>query len=401
MKLKSPTGMVVALSILALLLSLLVFAYVAQKQDGTIFSERAMLDGIWQNYKKEYLEAETFRALDKQQNNITTSEGQSYSMLRAVWMDDKETFDKSWQWTKDNLDRPDDRLFSWLFGERPDGSYGILTDRGGENSASDADSDIALALIFAAAKWQQQSYLADAKAIVSDIWEHEIIEIQGKPYLAANNLEKFAESEILINPSYLSPYAYRIFSNINPENNWEGVIDSSYEILEKSSVANLDKDFSAGLVPDWVAIDRFTGELNRPQNPSLTTNYSFDAFRTPWRLALDFVWYKEERAKKILELFKFLEQELQEKSLLYSSYSHDGIVLLQTESPAAYGGNLGYFFIITPIQASNYAKNKLESLYNPDTYNWKEKLGYYDSNWAWFGLGLYYGQLNNLTENLP
>src|SRR5690606_5554171 len=69
------------------------------------FSRKNMLQALWFNYKINYLEEDTFRSLDKQQGGITTSEGQSYTMLRAVWMDDKETFDRAWQWTKDNIQR--------------------------------------------------------------------------------------------------------------------------------------------------------------------------------------------------------------------------------------------------------------------------------------------------------
>ncbi len=399
MKSLSHTHIAMSLTALVFIICIIIFLF-SPKNDFSVFSKRAALDGLWQNYKKEYLEENTFRALDKQQNNITTSEGQSYSMLRAVWMDDKETFDKSWQWTKDNLDRPNDRLFSWLFGERPDGTYGVLNDRGGENSASDADTDIALALVFAAARWQQESYLFDARAIINDIWNYEVVEVKDKFYLAANNLEKQSPDQVLINPSYLSPYAYRIFSKVDPSHNWNEVINSSYEILEESTLQNLDKTSSVKLVPDWVAIDKQTGNLIAPKNPSLTTNYSFDALRTPWRIALDYVWYKEERAKKVLSQFSFLTEEYELNKKIYTSYSHDGKVIFKNESPAAYGGNLGYFLVIEPALVNEYAKRSLESLYNPDTYDWHEDLGYYDSNWAWFGLGLYYGQLYNLSEGL-
>src|SRR3989338_2078064 len=49
-----------------------------------VFSEQRMLYLLWEGYKEEYLEPETWRTLDKQRNNITTSEGQSYTMLRSV-----------------------------------------------------------------------------------------------------------------------------------------------------------------------------------------------------------------------------------------------------------------------------------------------------------------------------
>ncbi|MDQ3014784.1 MAG: glycosyl hydrolase family 8, partial [bacterium] len=88
----------------------------AKRQVPIIFSQRGELLALWEDYKKEYLEPGTYRVLDKQKDFITTSEGQSYAMLRAVWLGDKETYDNVWKWTKDNLRREDNQLFSWLFG---------------------------------------------------------------------------------------------------------------------------------------------------------------------------------------------------------------------------------------------------------------------------------------------
>ncbi len=83
-----------------------------KRQVPIVFSPRAMLDALWGTYKKEYIS--NGRAIDRQRGDITTSEGQSYSMLRAVWLDDRSSFDESWEWTKTNLKRSDDHLFAWM-----------------------------------------------------------------------------------------------------------------------------------------------------------------------------------------------------------------------------------------------------------------------------------------------
>src|ERR1700710_1317714 len=113
-----------------------------------VFTPEQILNSTWLNYKTEYLEPTTSRTLDKQNNNITTSEGESYTMLRSVWLGDKSTFDNSWSFTRDNMQHKNDALFSWLYGKQQDGSFGVLTAQGGTASASDADSDIALSLVF-------------------------------------------------------------------------------------------------------------------------------------------------------------------------------------------------------------------------------------------------------------
>ena len=164
--------------------------YASERRIRTmVFSPDTMLTSLWERYKLEYIESTSGRTLDKQRDNITTSEGESYTMLRAVWQDDRATFDRSWEFTRNNLGRKDDHLFSWKFGARADGSYGVLSTDGGMNAASDADSDIALSLLFAYGRWQHKEYLADALPIISDIWDKEVVIIGGKPYLAANDVE--------------------------------------------------------------------------------------------------------------------------------------------------------------------------------------------------------------------
>lgn len=363
-----------------------------------VFSEKDMLTTLWSKYKEEYIEPSTYRAIDKDQSNITTSEGQSYTMLRAVWMDDKATFDGAYAWTKDNLKRSEDNLHSWLFGRRADGTFGVITDRGGYNSATDAEIDIAVALIFAGNRWQQQNYIDEAKSIIADIWNKNVIIVQGKPYLTSNNLEKLTSEKTIINVSYIAPYAFRMFAEIDPTHDWHALIDSSYDILLRSTAAPLDKSRSAHIPPDWIVLNKTTGSVESPRIENLTTNFSYDALRTPWRIALDHVWYQEPRAKEYLNSLTFLSEEWQRKGYISSVYAHDGSVIKRNEIPAMYGGVIGYFKASDPKVGKKVYEQKLKYLYNPDTSNWKRPLGYYDSNWAWFGIGLYSDLLPNLSR---
>jgi endo-1,4-beta-D-glucanase Y len=387
--------------IVLLVLAFALLAFVAYKNSErrripVVFSPRAELISLWEGYKKEYLESGTSRTLDRQQNDITTSEGQSYTLLRAVWLDDKETFDASWKWTKDNLERHDNHLISWLFGKRSDGTYGVITERGGENTASDADVDTALALVFASARWNEQQYYTDAQVLMNAIWENEVVTINGQPYLMADNLEKSASTTVVINPSYFAPYAYRIFAKLDTTHPWMKLVDSSYTLLEKSMSASLDTGHSADLPPDWIFMNKKTGAIVAPKSENLTTNFGFNAFRTPWRLALDAQWNNEARAKTLLGKMKFLSAEWNNNSILYTSYTHDGKPVLKNQSAAFYGATLGYFMFADPANAKTIYDNKLQILLNQDTNTWKITLGYYDDNWAWFGIALY----NNLLPNL-
>ncbi|MDE2041265.1 MAG: hypothetical protein KGI59_02700 [Patescibacteria group bacterium] len=369
------------------------------KARPVIFSSKDMLNAIWSRYKANYLEAGTDRTLDKQRGNITTSEGESYTMLRAVWMDDHATFDKSWSWTEDNLKQSNTHLFSWLFGQRPDGSYGILTAEKGQNTASDADTDIALALAFAYARWQDPKYLQASKSVISDIWQNEVVTINAKPYLAADNVEKNFTAGVLVNPSYFAPYAYRVFKQIDPQHDWLGLIDTSYAVLLASMTDKLGTTTSALLPPDWIQLGRTTAVIEPPP-AGLDTNYGFDALRVPWRIALDWQWNKDPRAAKVLASLSFLSKEWRSEHLIYDTYAHDGTPADAHEVPAMYATAAVALAITDPQSAQSIYLDKLEGLYDPDTDRWRTTLGYYDDNWAWFGIGLYNSFLPNLWINM-
>jgi len=372
----------------------------SQRSVPQVYSNYSMLRELWETYKREYIEPGTFRTLDKQQTNITTSEGQSYTMLRAVWMDDKETFDRSWKWTKDNIQR-DDSLMSWKFGLLPDGSYGIQTNVNGQNTASDADQDIALSLLMAYNRWNEDDYYYDALPIIDNIWKKQVVEVQGKPLLAANDIERLAADSIIVNPSYFAPYAYKVFAKVDADktHRWTALADNSYDLIAASSSANLDKSSSTGLPPNWFKIAKASGELSVANSTDLNTDYSYDAMRVPFRLAMDWSWFKDDRAKTQLSKFSFLQDQWSEKRKLNAEYTHDGTVKGDYESPAVYGGSLGYFDVINRGMSDDLYRNKLQTLYNPDTQSWQRTLSYYDDNWAWFGIALHQGALVNLTTD--
>lgn len=369
-----------------------------KKDVPLVYADNQMLVELWNDYKNSYIEPETGRTLDKQQNNITTSEGQSYTMLRAVWVDDQKTFDQSWQWTKDNLQR-DDFLLSWKFGQLPDGTYGIQNTVGGQNTASDGDSDVALSLLMAYSRWQQDKYLYDALPIISAMWEKEVVLIKGKPVLVANDLERNNREKVIVNPSYFAPYAYKVFAQVDKKNDWKGLADNSYNILLEASQDKLDASESAGLPPDWIAIDRRTGALAAADNKALTTKFSYDAIRVPWRMALDWQWFKDERAKTVLKNFDYLKDEWNKNKKLFAIYDHDGTPAVDYDSPAVYGATIGYFSVMEPALADEIYTKKLSTLYSPDKQKLEKPLSYYDDNWSWFGSALVLDKLPNLTES--
>ncbi len=351
------------------------------------FSSYSLLNASWENYKKKFINQDG-RVLDFSQNEITTSEGQSYALLRAVWIDDKQTFDFVWKWTKTILKRPNDNLFGWKWGKLPDGTtYGFIS--GDRNSASDADSDIALALILAGRRWLNDQYLQDARKILNDIWLQETATTDGKRYLIAGNWAQ-NQNEIVVNPSYFSPYAWRIFAQVDPGHDWKSLINPAYDLLEQSGQDPLDKGKNVGLPPDWISIERTTGKVKNTGLDNLTSNYSYDAMRVPWRIAVDYFWSKDPRAKNyLLKSFSFLNDQYQTTGKLASGYTHDGQSLGDFEQPVMYSTVLGYFMLADPGRAKKIYNEKIIGLYSNDTNSFKQDLSYYEQNWLWFGAALF------------
>lgn len=390
-----------AIGIILIIISLLLTATVlyiksSYSQVTRTYSSYALLHSSWEDYKERFIQ-EDGRVLDYSQGAVTTSEGQSYAMLRSVWIDDKATFDHVWGWTQINLQRDDDALFGWRWGQREDQSYGFI-ENGGENSASDANVDIALALILAGKRWDNPEYIEEAQKILDDIWELEIAEAQGKRYLIAGNWAQ-NEVELVLNPSYFAPYAFRIFDDIDDSRDWRSLIDPAYQLLENSSLALLNDESGVGLAPNWVAINRETGALSTPDVDNLNTQYGFDAMRTPWRTALDYIWNEDSQAKEYLQLACTpLMESYTTKGRIASVYSHDGEVIDSSENPTAYSTALGCFKVINPDLADTLYQEKIVSLYANDEDSFNPEIPYYEQNWLWFGAALYHDQIINYAK---
>ncbi len=364
------------------------------KNQTRIFSSYSLLMSSWDSYKKQFISSEG-RVIDPSQQNVTTSEAQAYAMLRAVWTDDKTTFDKVYTFTSSQMKRPSDHLFGWRYGKMPEGKYGFLPG-GGNNSATDADSDIAFSLLLAAKRWKDPSYKNNAIPLIQDIWKYETATTNsGKRYILAGNWAQ-DQQKLIINVSYFAPYEWRAFAKVDKKDDWLSLLTPAYQLLTTAGTTPLDKPQAVGLPPDWLAMDRQNDSLTPANVSNLTTNYSFDAMRTPWRIALDYRWYKDEQAYTYLKnSYQFLAQEYKYNQTLVSTYTHDGKRLTGQEDPAMYATILSYFTIVDPSMASQLYQNKIIRLYSNDQNTFDSNLAYYEQNWLWFGVAYYNNFLSN------
>jgi endoglucanase len=352
-----------------------------------------LLAQSWTSYRQHFIQSDG-RTIDPMREQATTSEGQSYSLLRAVWMDDQPTFDRVLSWANDNLRVRGDQLFGYLWGRHADGSWSIL-DR---NVATDADQDIALALIFAARRWNEPRYADQARAILADLWAKTVVRANGRPYITAGDWAP-GQDKPTLNPSYLAPYAYRIFAAADPAHPWAELVDTSYEVLTACSNEPLDRSSSVGLPPNWCALTKDGGVAAPDAGQMLDTNYGYDAFRTYWRVALDAQWFGERRAYDYLRASGYLRGPWASRSAIATVYRHDGALERSDEDITVYGGLIANLLITDPSEARRLYEQKLAPRFtvtNGQAY-WIDAQNYYAQNWIWFGVALYAGALPNLA----
>ncbi len=221
----------------------------------------------------------------------TVSEGIAYGMLIGVFMNDQALFDDLWQYEQQFLDG-NTGLMHWYI--KADGSGPA-----GTGAATDADEDMAYALVMADQQWGTSpklgKYIDIAKDTISKIWNHEIVDYK---YVRS---WPGADSSTT-NLSYFAPSYYKLFAKIDSKNatNWTNTVDAMYTVLNASLNAS-NGNTDNGLVPAWCdAGGKPNGGAFGPGQPASPTNYQYDSCRTPFRIGLDWCMNGDARAQAYL-----------------------------------------------------------------------------------------------------
>ncbi len=270
-----------------------------------------------------------------------------------------------------------DRLWAWQWGRDSKGKWGTLDN----NFASDADIDAITALILASRRWGRAEYLTLAQAKLKDLWKSSTVVANHQRYLLPGPIAAFQQGErLILNPSYLAPYAFRLFAQVDGDRDWLSLVESSYQVLERS--ASLSK---VGLPSDWVGLNLKTGQYSRLDEPNIISRYGFDAIRVWWRVSLDAVWFDEPKAKR------YLQQHLNSMKTLWRSQQKipaqldlDGQPLVSYEATSQYGMLYAAFRVIDPAIAQQIEQQKLVPTYRNGF--WDSDSAYYTQNLVWFGL---------------
>jgi endo-1,4-beta-D-glucanase Y len=203
-------------------------------------------------------------------------------MILAVYMNDQPLFDDLWRYEQQFLDA--DQLMNWDIDEN-----GNVT---GQNAATDADEDMAWALLMADRQWGgggalAGTYLDIAKTQIAAIWNHEVY--QSKLAALGDTWGDWND----LNISYFAPAYYRAFAAVDTHD-WAALVQTTYDTIANNLTAQ-NHNQSNGLVPG------FSTSQGGPMTGEPFT-YQYDACRTPFRIALDWCINGEPRAKAYLAL---------------------------------------------------------------------------------------------------
>lgn len=223
--------------------------------------------------------------------DTTVSEGIGYGMIFSVVFGDQDQFDKLWKYSRMHANQSG--LMAWRV--QSDGS--VTPGIGDEGAATDADEDMAWALILADKKWGGsgsigQPYIDAAKEQIDRIWNHEVDHGRGELLIAGDSWG----ATVAHNPSYFAPNQYRRFAQVSGNMGWLTVIEKNYQVLA-STLNSMHGNQDNGLVPAW------TDPSGNPAQPwdGAPMHYQYDSARIPFRIAQDWCDFGEPRAKAYLD----------------------------------------------------------------------------------------------------
>jgi len=402
-----------------------------------------VLTSSWQSYRRHFIK-EDGQVMIPEEGGGAISEAQAYAMLRALWANDAPVFARVYAWTHKNLRAAGygDSLLAWRWGRLPNGAWGVLD----ANSAADADLDYALALVLAARKgWRAPpglpDYREEARRVQEAILAKEVVALPDGQLLLTPGNWYDPQPPYLVNPSYFSPAAYRLFGptgggrrqsfgegsfketpfspaplrgegrgggdtkipplpltpshqgrgNSHPEAAWGRLHQSAYRVLEQLN-RGLGGQTGVGLFPDWCRVDA-RGEV--APAPGKDTRFGWEAVRIPFRVALDRLWFKESRAARLLQdrFLPFFQGQWQAHGRLAAVYNYAGAPAVDYESPVLYAGVLAGAMAAGDADFARQMALKILSFYREDGDRayFEAPDHYYANNWAWLGLALYAG----------
>lgn len=291
-------------------------------------------------------------------NTDVRTEGMSYGMMMAVQMNDKNVFDRLWNFSKTFMQHSEGRYkdyFAWHC--KPDGT------RISQGPAPDGEEFYAMALFFASSRWgdgpEPYDYSNQARTILRAC-VHQGEQGEGDPmWDPATKLIKFIPESPFSDPSYHLPHFYELFAERADEQDrpfWREAAAVSRAYLHTACHPE------TGLAPEYA---NFDGTPAAPQRHGDYRHFFSDSYRVAANIGLDWEWFRADpwqigQSNRLQRFFRDIEVSD------YRRYTIDGqpfeepslhpIGLLATNamaSLAADGPDAGHFvrlFWDTPLR---------------------------------------------------
>lgn len=228
----------------------------------------------WQAWKSRFLSAEG-RVIDDGQGGISHSEGQGYALVLATAFDDREAFDRVWQWARTELRVRDDSLMGW----RWDPASESVTD---SNNATDGDLLVAWGLLRGARLWDDPALREEAMRIASDLERKVVRDSPDGPLLLPGERGFDKPEGPIVNLSYWVYPAMHELERARGGGLWSALSETGLALTERARFG------SPGLPPDWLQV----GDELRPA-PLFPPRSGYDAVRIPLYLTWDGKAYGE------------------------------------------------------------------------------------------------------------
>lgn len=222
----------------------------------------------WQAFVSGFIQDDG-RVVDHTAEDRSTSEGQAYGLFFALVANDRLHFNQILEWTRNNLaqGKLGEELPAWLWGKRKDGSWGVID----ANPAADSDLWLAQTLLEAGRLWQDSSLSDLGQAVLWQVEDREVKRLPGVGLMLLPGPTGFQAEDgtVRLNPSYLPAFQLHYLAQREQGGTSWGEVLKNYQTLASSI-------YSAGLAPDWFALD----DLGKPQaDPTFGYLGSYDAIR--------------------------------------------------------------------------------------------------------------------------
>jgi endoglucanase len=279
-------------------------------------AQPASVEAEWAKYRDRFVTADG-RVLDTGNKEVSHTEGQGWAMLFAEAAGDRASFAKLWQWTRDNLQRRDNALFSWRF-DPADGNTPVAD----PNDASDGDILIAWALIRAGNRWGEPEYKEVAQRVLADIRRRLLVNTPGRLVLLPGEAGfKSKDGPTIVNPSYYVYPALKEFAKVQPSPQWQRLRRDGLGLLAEARFGRW------GLTPDWIDVDKKGGVQPATKFPP---RFGFDAVRVPLYL----IWGGDATPERLASYLDFWNEYGRKPAPAWTD--------VKDNSVAPYAGSTGF-----------------------------------------------------------